>query len=126
MKLNQAFDNFGKAVAAMCNYGVPLLESKIQKWILNDDPNKVADYFCRIFDSQDPNAEFANEFAGEVEPTTDNCKFYGNKTGALEYLKSKGCRIKVGIDPKWGKQMAIIAPDGSIRHSRYRWEDNHV
>ena len=121
MRIDQAMDNFGKAVASMCTTGVPLLESKIQKWIELDNPAKVADYYCRIFDSQDPDAEFANEFAGEVDPTADNCKFYGNKTGALVYLKSKGYKIKVGTDPKWGKQMAVIAPDGKLYHSRYRW-----
>ena len=121
MRIDEAFDNFGKAVASMCITGVPLLESKIQKWIDQDNPQKVADYFCRIFDSQDPNSEFLNEFAGEVEPTAENCKFYGNKTGALEYLKSKGCRIKVGTDPKWGKQMAVITPNNEVYHSRYRW-----
>lgn len=123
MRLDQAFDNFGKAVVSMCVTGVPLLESKIRKWIEQDNPAKVADYYCRIFDSQDPAAEFLNEFAGEVEPTTDNCKFYGEKTGALAYLKSKGYRIKVGTDTKWGKQMAVIAPDNKLYHSRYRWED---
>lgn len=123
MRIDQAMDNFGKAVASMCNHGVPLLESKIQKWIKQDNPDKVSDYFCRIFDSQDPNAEFANEFAGEVDPTTDNCKYYGNKTGALDYLKSKGYRIKVGKDPKWGQQMAVIGTDGKLWHSRYRWEE---
>ena len=123
MRIDQAMDNFGKAVASMCTTGVPLLESKIQKWIKLDNPAKVADYYCRIFDSQDPAAEFANEFAGEVDPTTDNCKFYGNKTGALAYLKSKGFIIKVGADPKWGKQMAIISPDNKLYHSRYRWEE---
>lgn len=123
MKLDQAFDAFGKAVSAMCNHGVPLLESKIQKWIELDNPAKVADYYCRIFDSQDPSADFASEFAGEMEPTKENCIFYGNKTGALTYLKSKGFIIKVGTDPKWGKQMAVIAPDGKLYHSRYRWEE---
>lgn len=123
MRIDQAFNAFGNAVASMCNHGVPLLESKIQKWIKLDNPAKVADYYCRIFDSQDPDAEFANEFAGEMEPTKENCKFYGNKTGALDYLKSKGYRIKVGSDPKWGKQMAVIAPDGTIRHSQYRWKE---
>lgn len=123
MRIDQAFDQFGKAVASMCTVGVPLLESKIQKWIEQDNPQKVADYYCRIFDSQDPDAEFANEFAGEVEPTRENCIFYGNKTGALDYLKSKGYRIKVGTDPKWGKQMAIISPDNKLYHSRYRWEE---
>ena len=123
MRIDQAFDQFGKAVASMCTVGVPLLESKIQKWIQLDNPAKVVDYFCRIFDSQDPDAEFANEFAGEMEPTADNCRFYGNKTGALTYLKSKGFIIKVGTDPKWGKQMAIITPDNKLYHSRYRWEE---
>lgn len=123
MKMEQAFKGFSEAVSTMCNHGVPLLESKIQKWVALDNPQKVADYFCRIFDSQDPTAEFLDEFAGEVEPTTDNCKFYGNKTGALTYLKSKGYRIKVGTDPKWGKQMAVIGTDGKLWHSRYRWEE---
>lgn len=123
MRIDQAMDNFGKAVASMCTTGVPLLESKIQKWIQLDNPAKVADYYCRIFDSQDPDADFANEFAGEIDPTTDNCKFYGNKTGALAYLKSKGYRIKVGKDPKWGLQMAVIGTDGKLWHSRYRWEE---
>lgn len=123
MNMEQAFKGFSGAVASMCNHGVPLLETKIQKWIKQDNPAKVADYYCRIFDSQDPSAEFANEFAGEMEPTKENCKYYGNKTGALDYLKSKGYRIKVGTDPKWGKQMAVIGTDGKLYLEWYRWEE---
>ena len=123
MRIDQAMDNFGKAVASMCTTGVPLLESKIQKWIEQDNPAKVADYYCRIFDSQDPDAEFGKRGCGEVDPTADNCKFYGNKTGALVYLKSKGYK-KSRSEPtlNGGKQMAVIAPDGTIHHSLYRWE----
>ena len=122
----KAFQHIGEAIIRNMNSeGIPLLSHKIEKWIENDDPDKVADYLVRIFNNNEYTAEeFVDQFVGHVAPSSKEAvEAIPAAMKAIEYLNEKGWKCKLATDYKgMGKQIVIICPDESYwYHSKYEW-----
>ena len=122
----KAFEGIAEAICRNVNQeGIPLLTHKIEKWIENDDPDKVADYTVRVFNNNEYDSDgFVDQFVGHVAPASKEAvDAIPAVMKAISYLKEKGWRCRLATDYKGtGRQVVIIAPDGfHWYHSKYEW-----
>ena len=114
MTLQQAFEQAGKGIIACADSGEHLLTHKIDKHISLDNPEKVATYLTLMFTSARETPEgFEDQFVGCIKPV--NKEVVNRVPGAvraIEYLKSKGWKIKLGHIPGYeSRQILVYTPD---------------
>ena len=120
--MNEAFSSFGNAVINSVNI-TGKITGKINKHIELGNPDRVAQYFVCLFDSNVPDEDgMLNEWAGDLEPSsTDAVRQAPGADKAIPYLKENGYKLYVGGYKDLGTQLIIIRPDGNCYHSNFIW-----
>ena len=125
MTLEEAFKCVGASIIASMQEGEALLAHKIDKHIGLDNDEKVAFYFIHLFYSEREDEDgFIDRFVGNICPASKEAvNRIPCAVKAIEYLKAKGWRIKIGDYPGYGKQVIASFPDGKrCYHSKWKWD----
>lgn len=99
-------------------YNIIWLERKLAKWIAQDNPRKVAEYYVRYCDTtpEEEDGDFAPLFVGNVPPIAEELKSFHYFREATAYLKSHGYIPKIG-DLLGKKRLIVVLPSGKILYS---------
>ena len=103
-------------MASNGEYNILWLERKLAKWMSNDNPRKVAEYYVRYCDSAPDDEEFAQLFVGNVPPIAEELKSFHYFREATTYLKAHGYIPKIG-DLLGKKRLIVVLPSGKILYS---------
>lgn len=114
--LSPYMDGKESIMASNGQYNVIFLERKLSKWIENDDPRKVADYYVRYCDTTPDEEDFSPLFVGNVPPIAEELKSFHYFREATAYLKSRGYIPKIG-DIRGKRRLIVILPSGKILYS---------